>query len=310
MNTLSGKPISKIGIGSYGIGGRGHRTMEITEKVEDKKYLDTLVYCLQQGLNFTELSMGYGHGQAMKLFAEALSESKIDREDIFITNSLYPIDLDSIEIINDDIASFYKIFGTDYADSTLVTQSLFAKFDKEIIYNILDDLLTRKMTRYVSLSNAGPNTIKEFRERFGDKFIAHEGHISFEVRALQDAGVFGACDELNVTNNIWRPLRRNMTAKHDWPILVELSGKYGKTQNQIILNWICKLGYHPMVMSSSINHMQENIESTDFNMKPEEYSQITDFRPNNYNPPHIDWNDDSQGDMIVTLVKDFEIHEK
>ncbi len=284
--------------------------MEITEKVEDEKYLETLVYCLQQGLNFTELSMGYGHGQAMKLFAEALSASKINREDIFITNSLYPIDLDSIETINDDVASFYRIFKTDYADSTLVTQSLFSKFDKEIIYSILDDLLDKKMTRYVSLSNAGPNTIREFKERFGDKFIAHEGHVSFEVRALQDAGVFDICDELNVTNNIWRPLRRNMTAKHNWPILVELSEKYGKTQNQIVLNWICKLGYHPMVMSSSKDHMQENIESTNFNMTPEEYNQITDFRPNNYTPPIIDWNADNEGDKIVSLVKDFESHEK
>jgi len=74
MQTLSGKEISKIGIGSYGIGGRGHRDMLITEKDSDEKYIDALIYTLQKGINFTEISLGYGHGQALELFKRALDK--------------------------------------------------------------------------------------------------------------------------------------------------------------------------------------------------------------------------------------------
>ena len=36
--------------------------------------------------------------------------------------------------------------------------------------------------------SASPEWIRKFKKEFGDKFFAHEGHLSFEVRALQEKG--------------------------------------------------------------------------------------------------------------------------
>ncbi len=310
MKTVSGRNISKIGIGSYGIGGRGHRDMIITEKLEDEKYIEALVYALKKGINFTEISLGYGHGQALMLFKIALDKSSIKREDLFLTHSLYPRDLTSADVVKQDIVSFYRIMDTNYADSTLVTQSFIKQFGEKFTYSLLHNLLKDGKTRYVSLSNASPNCIRLFKKEFGDKFIAHEGHISFEIRALQDKGVFKTCDELDVKNIIWRPLRRSSTLKHNWPLLVELAKKYNKTQSQIILNWICEMGYYPMIMSASKKHIDENIASSEFQMSGDDYRRITEWRPQNYNPPKIDWEKDGEGDSIVTLVNEFEKHIK
>jgi diketogulonate reductase-like aldo/keto reductase len=312
MKTLSGKPLSPIGIGSYGIGGRGHRDMEITEKLEDEKYNNALVYILNKGLNFTEIAVGYGQGQALALFKKALDISTVAREDVFITHSLYPRDLMTIKEAETDAASFYKTMATDYADSTLVTQSFINKFGVEASYSFLHNLLESGKTRFVSLSNANLEGIKSFKQEFADKFYAHEGHLSFEIRALQNEGIFKACDELGVKNIIWRPLRRNQTLLHNWELLVKLAEKYQKTQNQIILNWICNLGYSPMVMSADKKHIDENTEATNFSLSPEDYQLINNFRPPtlNYNPPKINWNTPNEGDSIVTLVNDFEKHYK
>ncbi len=308
MKTVSGKNISKIGIGTYGIGGRGHRDMAITEQVDDTEHFDALVYTLEKGVNFTEIALGYGHGRSLALFKMALDESSVDRKDIFLTHSLYPRDLASIEIVNQDIARFYETMGTDYADSTLVTQSFIAKFGELPSYTLLHKLLRSGKTRFVSLSNASPRCIRAFKKEFGNTFYAHEGHLSFEVRAVQDKGVFGTCDELGVKNIIWRPLRRNLTLKHNWPLLVELAKKYDATQSQIILNWICYLGYSPMVFSTNKKHIDENVASTDFQMSESDYQRMTDFRPSSYHPPKIDWEKEGEGDSIVTLVNDFEKH--
>lgn len=310
MLTESERNISKIGIGSYGIGGRGHRDVELTELQEDQIYVDALVYTLQKGINFTEISQGYGHGNAMRLFKAAIDASCVAREDLFITNSLYPRDLPNFDEVKKDVTGFYEIMGSEYADSTLVTQSLVAKFGEAEVYPFLHQLLETGKTRYVSLSNASPDFIRAFHKEFGDKFIAHEGHLSFEVRALQDKGVFETCDELGVTNIIWRPLRRNMTSGLGWPLLTELSEKYGKSQNQVVLNWITHLGYHPMVMSTNKAHIDENLASTEFKMTDEDYKRITEFRPSNYNPPKVDWDKSGKGDSIVVLVTDFEKHIK
>lgn len=306
VKTKSGKRLSKVGIGSYGIGGRGHRDVELSEKQSDDTYIDALVYTLEKGVNFTEISLGYGHGQSLALFKQALDKSSVNREDVFLTNSLYPRDLADIKVAKEDISNFYKIIDTDYADSTLVTQDFTIKFGKDVTFALLDELLESGKTRFISLSNASPNWIKVFKEKYGDKLYAHETHISFEVREVQDKGVFDLCDELNIKNIIWRPLRRNHTFNHNWDLLVELAARYSKTQNQIVLNWICNLGYSPMVMSANKAHIDENIASTDFEMSAEDYKRMTDFRPSNYHAPVVDWEGFDGGNDIVMLANKFE----
>ena len=306
MKTASGKPVSKIGIGSYGIGGRGHRHMAITEKDKDEKYIDALVYTLEQGSNFTEIALGYGRGQSLVLFKRALDISTLNRADVFITHSLYPSDLESFETMNKDADSFYEIMDSGYADSTLVTQSLILKFSRDKVYEWLHKLLDTHKTRYVSLSNASPTWIRNFKQEFGDTFIAHEGHLSFEVRSLQEKGVFKTCDELDVVNIIWRPIRRGGTIQHNWALLAELAQKYQKSQSQIILNWICELGYKPMVFSTSKEHIDENLVSTHFSMSPKDYQKMTDFRPLDYSLPAIDWEGKGIDDDIVAQASQFE----
>lgn len=307
-STKSGKALSKIGIGTWGIGGVGHRDMKLTDKKDDKKYIEAISYTLNKGSNFAELSAGYGHGNSMRLFAMGLEQSEVSREDVFLTNSLYPRDLPNLEAVKKDIEYFYTTFTTDYADSTLITQSFAAKFGQDNTFKLLQELLNNNKTRYLSISNSSPAFIKEFKNEFGDKVFAHEGHISFEVRAYQDKGVFKMCEELDIVNIIWKPLRTNMTQSNNWELLTKLAQKYNKTQNQIILNWICSLNYYPMVMSSNKAHIDENIESLEFKMTETEYDQITNFRPDNYSPPEIDWEHTGNGVSIVNLVMNFEKH--
>jgi len=156
------------------------------------------------------------------------------------------------------------------------------------------------------LSNSSTKGIKEFKREFGDRFFAHEGHLSFEVRALQDKKVFDVCQELGVKNIIWQPLRRNRTTRNNWSLLKELSKKYQKTQNQIILNWIVSLGYLPMVMSTNKKHIDENVAATEFRMDAGDYQRINLFRPPNYSPPLIDWEKTGEGVSIIIIVNDFE----
>lgn len=307
FKTISGEQISQLGIGTYGIGGTGHRHDEITDETPAKTYIDAIVYQLSKSLNFTEITIAYGHGRAAEFFAKAIQESGLSREDVFITNSLYPRDYQSAADIEKDIDDMYKVFRTDIFDSTLVTLSLLVKFGYSEILEILQKLLKDNRTRYVSLSNSNLATIKKFKKEFGDLFFAHEGHISFEIRANQDKGIFDLCQNLGVENIIWRPLRQNRTAQHNWSLLVELSEKYSKTQNQIILNWLTKgMGFRPMVMSKNPEHIGENVEALDFRMDSGDYVRLRDFRVKGYTQPNIDWDKTGDGISISKLPDGFE----
>mgnify|MGYP003586823636 CR=1 FL=1 len=303
MKTKSGNSLSKIGIGTWGVGGRGHRPTSLFDiNNNDTEYVDALVYQIQNGINFTEVSMGYGHGNSLRLLQEAIVASGMKREDVFITHSFYEADLADINTMRKDLVDFYRVMKTDYADSTLVTQSIILNFGKEKIYTLLHSLLESGKTRYVSLSNAGRRMIKDFKNEFGDAFYAHEGHLSFEVRLLQDEGILDLCDKLKVANIIWRPLRKGQTTNFNWTLLNSLSKKYEKSNNQIILNWMVHMGYAPMVFSTNKKHIDENIEATRFTMEEQDYIAITKERPVKIDSSKIDWNGNKLGLEIVPFA--------
>ena len=246
----------------------------------------------------------------MTLFNQALKRSSVKRESIFLTHSLYPRDIPSLDVLYEDISNFYKIMDTEYADSTLVTESLILRFGEQSIYSRLHDLLKTEKTRYVSLSNASPDFMKKFKLEFGDSFYAHEGHLSFEIRAVQNKGVFETCDKLGIKNIIWRPLGRNKTLGRNWNLLIELAKKYNKTQSQVILNWMLQLGLSPMVLSLSKDHIDENLMASEFNMSDVDYQKITNFRPSNFNPPTLNWDSLTTDDDIVEQVNNFDSYIK
>ncbi len=304
--TKSGKELSPIGIGTYGIGGRGHRDVKLKDKKDESIYVPAIITQLQTGYNFSEISLGYGHGKSAEYFARARRESGIERDELFLTNSIYPRDILDLKVLKEDVEKMYEIFETDYFDSTLVTQSLIVKFGYEQVIKMLWDLLKKNRTRYVTLSNSNKKLIKQFHDEFKGSFFAHETHISYEIRLCQDEGIFDLSNKLGLQTIIWRPLRQGLTAQHNWELLLKLSEKYGKTQNQIVLNWMMSLGFKPEVFSTSITHIKENWEAMQFELTKDDYDAITRHRIPNYSPPKINWDNMGNGDSIVLPVMNFE----
>lgn len=89
-------------------------------------------------------------------------------------------------------------------------------------------------------------------------------------------------------------------------MLKKYSEKYGKTQNQIILNWMNSLGFKPEVFSKSEQHIKENWEAMEFKMMQEEYDSLTDFRIPDYIPRQINWNNIGNGESIMPSVINFD----
>ncbi len=88
----------------------------------------------------------------------------------------------------------------------------------------------------------------------------------------------------------YQALRRNRTAKRNYKELVELSEKYGKTQNQILLNWIVKeKGIFPIIKSTNMERIKENLNALNFNMESEDYEKLNEFRSKEFDEVAIDF---------------------
>jgi len=195
---------------------------------------------------------------------------------------------------------------TDHVDSIQFTMGLVKSIGLDNIKLLVEKLINSGKTRYTSLTNSSPDFLKTYHGVFGNKLFAHEGVFNFEVRENEKYGLTEYAKENNILNVVFQPLRRNHTAERNWPILVELANKYNKTQNQIILNWIVSKGFFPLVKSSTMAHIDENLAAFDFQIEPEDLERLNNFEIPNYNPPKIDWGETGDGVKIHQLPNVFD----
>jgi len=289
--------LSKMGIGTWGIGG----FMEPDPKNDDKKQIDAMVYTLGKGVNYVETVYMYAQGKAVDLLSKAFKKSGVKREYVFITLSVYQKDAQAITDVEKRVEEFLKVFGTDHVDSVQFTMGLVRQLGLDNIRGSVDKLIGQGKSRFTSLTNSSPEFLEEYHKAFGNKLFAHEGVFNFEVRENEMCGLTEYARKNGILNVVFQPLRRNKTANRNWPLLLELSKKYGMTQNQIVLNWIVSKGFFPLVKSDSKEHIDENLKSFDFKIEPDDLTKLNNFVIPDYISPKIDWYDTGEGVKIHNL---------
>lgn len=299
---LKTENIFPIGIGTWGIGGFAERDPHNN----DTKQVKALKYMFDRGMNYADLCYFYSEGRAVELLHEALAQSKIDRSDLFLSAAIYPYKNESLKDVQDELDLLLKMFDTKYMDSILFTGSSLPKWGLNNVFKYKKELLAQKTVRFVSATNLDLETLKKYKAEFGDNFFAHELHYSLEIRANEEFGLTKYADQNNIRNVVFQPIRRNKTAQRNWPLLVELSKKYKKTQNQILLNWILSRGMLPLIKSEDISHIDEALGSLDFKIAKVDIDRLNEFTPPNWETPRIDWGRTGNGVLVHNLPNIFD----
>lgn len=295
------KDLSKIGIGTWGIGGFAEKNPENN----DQEQIESLVYMLNKGINFVEANLWYSQGRSVELLAEALKNSNKKREDIFICQAVY-IKNGNFDSAEREVLSVLKQFDTNYIDTFQFTGSVFNEFGFEKIAKFVEKMINKKTFRYTSITNENLDLLKEYHMYFGDKLFSHEVCHNFEVRDNEALGVIPYANKNGIRTIIYQPLRRNRTAMRSWPLLGELSDKYNATQNQILLAWLISSGYLPLTKSENLRHIDENVGALDLKLEKEDIEKLNTFKVPNYISPKIDWNKSGDGIDISQLSNVFD----
>ena len=295
------KDLSKIGIGTWGIGGFAEKDL----KIDTKKQIEALVYAFQHGLNYLDLNLWYAQGYSVDLVLDAYMTSGIKREDLFITQKFYPFSISSIDDAKRELEKLMKLFSTDYIDSAEITTTLYDKLKYEGTVEFVKYAL-QNGCRYTNITNANLEQLKEYHGEFGNKLFASEVGFNFEVRENINNGVIPYSMENDILCVIYQPLRRNRTAHRNWPLLLELSVKYSKTQNQILLNWISDKGFLPINKVGDVSHLVENMRSFDFKMDKSDIEKIDSFKLDSYKQPDVFYTTEGNGVRIDQLSNVFD----
>lgn len=299
---LDQKKLSKIGIGTWGIGG----FMERDNSIDEGKQVDAIAYMLSNGMNFVEANMFYSEGYSVEILAKAIEKSGIKREDLFVCQAIYLKGDKRIPEAREELTRVLDLLGTDYVDTIQFSMGSFLLSSFEEITDWIDEVLEGKQSRYTSITNANLDLLKQYHEKFTQSLFSHEVVFNFEMRANEELGIIDYGEKNEIKTVVYQPLRRNRTAKLNWEPITKLAEKYDKSQNQIIMNWITSKGYLPLTKSETISHIDEHLDSLKFEMDQADLNLLSNYKLPNFTPPKIDWYKTGDGVSIDQLSNVFE----
>lgn len=285
------KDIFPIAIGSYGLGASRSESWEYnkTELVIDEKEMQSIIYSYERGQNYIDTSYIYAGGQTMKFISEFIK--RVDRNKLFIAVKIENF-IEKVEDIEEQLDKYLEILGIDYADSILLHTPKASKIPLEDSYNELKRLVRIGKSRHISASNLNIEQLKIIVDELNIDLFSFEGLYNLECKQNEDVGILDYCKKHNILFLNYQPFRRNRTANHNYPLLVELANKYNKTQNQILLNYyIYEKKLVPITKANKIEHIDLNLEALNFKMEQIDYDKLNKFRCKEFDALEVDWQD-------------------
>lgn len=282
--------IFPIGIGTFRV-----------DLTQNQKSRNALMKSFALGQNYIDTSHLYENGKVMEFVKEFIKE--IGRDNIFITTKIEPV-VEKITDIEKQLDKYLEVMNIKYVDCLMLHSVIFTKLPLIETYKEMNRMVEIGKAKCLGLSNSNLEQLKEINNLYPIKI--YEGIYNLECKLNEDIGMIKYCKDNDILFIAYQPLRRNRTANRNYPLLVELSNKYNKTQNQIILNWLLKeKKINVLIKSTNVDKINENMEALQFDLEKEDYDKLNTFRAKEFDTIKIDW-EGKGGVTIDQLANQFE----
>lgn len=250
--TRSGVEVPKVGIGTW--------QMDIQTAYESVS---------------DALELGYRHVDTAQLYDNeagvggAIEDAAVDRSDIFLTTKVDPSHRSVEEIVESTRRSLERL-NVDQVDLLLIHWPHPLADLREVIAG-LDACVDRGLTRFIGVSNFDADRLDRARELseagiFTDQVLFHPWWPQRELLSY--------CQQHDVMLTGYSPLANGGAIADE--LLAEIGEQYGKTGPQVAIRWATQ---HENVitipMSTSRDHLAENIDIFDFKLTREEHDRVT-----------------------------------
>ena len=284
------KDIYPLGIGTF--------KLDLSNRENSSK---SLLYSFNNGQNFIDTSHLYDSGANIAFLADFFKI--IDREKIFIITNIEKF-VEKSEDIENQLDSYLKLMRLDYVDCLQLHEPAVTKIPLLETFESMNQMVKKGKTRFLGASNLNFEDLRLIHDNF--KLFHFSGVFNLECKVYEKIGVLDYCAENDILFIAYQALRRNRTADRNYPILVDLSQKYGKTQNQIILNWIVKeKKISPFIKAGTIENIKENLAALDFEIDKSDIEKLNNFQSQEFESVNIDWKNTGEGIVIHQLPNQF-----
>lgn len=239
----------------------GYGVFQIPDHEEAKK---SVAMALKNGYRLIDTAQAYLNETAV---GEAIKESGIPREEIFITTKVWVQDYSYEKTIKAVELSLERL-GVEYIDLMLLHQPI---GDYINAWKALEKLYKEGKLRAIGMANCYPHVIADLCMTFEIKPMINqvELHPFFQQQLNLDT-----MKEYGVIPEAWGPFNEGKRNLSTDPILTAIGKKYNKTAAQVALRWNIQRGVIVIPKSVREERMQQNIDVFDFELSQEDMDQI------------------------------------
>ncbi|MDO4671019.1 MAG: aldo/keto reductase [Aerococcus sp.] len=256
----NGHTIPKLGFGTWEL------------QAGDESY-NAVRYALDAGFRHVDTAQAYQNEASV---GQALIDSGIDRESIFLTTKIWNDQgayMDALESIN---ASLQRL-QTDYVDLLLIHwpnpvefrgHPGFAQRNAEL-WQAMEAAYASGRARAIGISNFRPHHIDALEK------IATVAPMVNQIKltpGLTHDETVAASRAKNMLVEGYSPLGGG--AVFDSRVISDLAEKYGKTNAQIALRWSLDHDFLPLTRSRTREHIEANAQVFDFHLDPADIATL------------------------------------
>lgn len=199
---------------------------------------------------------------------QALQETNVAREDIFITTKLW----------NDDQLNAEKAIETSLKKLQLERVDLYLmhwpcpeKDNYVKAWNAMIELQKQGLTKSIGVCNFNQPHLKRLIDETGITPVVNqiELHPMLQQRELH---AWNAMHQIQTES--WSPLAQGGEGVFDQEIIKSLAKKYGKTPAQIVIRWHLDSGLVVIPKSITPSRIEENFKVFDFRLEKPEITDI------------------------------------
>ena len=242
----------------------GFGTFKLTE-ADGKSAVKT---ALDVGFRHIDTAQAYGNEAEV---GAAIAESDIAREDIFLTTKVWFENMTADRLADSVDESLSKL-KTDYADLILVHWP-----NKDVDFNetltALKKVQESGKTRLIGVSNYTLEQVKTVREDLGFDIAVNQCEYH---PFLDQSPLIEQAREYGMGFTAYCPIAQGKVMQDD--TLKQIAQSHGKTPIQITLRWLYQQeNVIAIPRSSNPDHIAGNFDIFDFELSPDEMTQVFDL---------------------------------
>lgn len=206
-----------------------------------------------------ETSVGQG-------IREALAETGLKREDLFVTSKVWNADLGYESTLAAYETSLKKL-DLEYLDLYLIHWPVAGKYKDA--WRALEKLYKDGRVKAIGVSNFQVHHLEDLMN--DTEIIPVVNQVEFHP-LLNQKELRDFTKKHNIQLEAWSPLMQGELLGH--PLLKEIADKYGKSIAQVILRWDLQHGVVTIPKSTKEHRIVENASLFDFELSPEDMDRI------------------------------------